>query len=252
MSVSFRASTYPAQFVFCGTAFRGKRAPKALKKYFGIDMVPFEAKAPWRVPVDELPPLLSDTPSRRWAHYKESASEAESSNEVSILPSTRFLASGEETNNAPWVIWAADVVAVCVFLEDRVTTEKRLQQVGVCMITPHALSQNRLRAQYSLLLYQSLPPFSQLPQHSRVVVVGFRLQPEQSADLGLTDCDMRWEEANMLMSATHPSIGYFVQIELGLQQPEDKLYQLFAWLVARRIKRLPTNAGEGFGVTSAK
>ncbi len=56
----------------------------------------------------------------------------------------------------------------------------------------------------------------------------------------------------MLMSATHPSIGYFVQIELALQQPEDKLYQLFAWLVARRIKRLPTNAGQDFGVTSTK
>jgi len=120
MSVSFRSSTYPAQFVFCGTAFRGKRAPKALKKYFGIDMVPFE-----------LPPLLSDTSSRRWAHYKEPASEAESSNDVSILPSARFLASGEETNNAPWITWGADVVVVCVFLEDRVTTEKRLQQVGV-------------------------------------------------------------------------------------------------------------------------
>ena len=136
MSVSLPSSTYPAQFVFCGTAFRGKRAPKALKKYFGFGMVPFEAKTPWRIPVDELPPLLSDTPSRRWAHYKEPSSQAGSSNDVSILPSTRFLASGEETSNAPWVTWGPDVVAVCVFLEDRVTTEKRLQQVSVCIIAP--------------------------------------------------------------------------------------------------------------------
>lgn len=84
------------------------------------------------------------------------------------------------------------------------------------------------------------------------MVVGFRLQPEQSADLGLTDCDMRWEEANVLMSKTHPSISYFAQIEVALERPEDKLYQLFAWLVARRIKRLPTNVGENFGMVSAK
>ena len=123
-------STYPAQFIFCGTAFRGKRAPKALKKFFGIDMVPFDAKAPWRIPVDELPPLLSETPSRRWMQYKEFNSEAQSTtNDVTILPSTRFLTTGEETNNAPWVIWGADIIAVCIFLEDRVTTEKRLQQV---------------------------------------------------------------------------------------------------------------------------
>jgi len=133
--MSIPPSTYPAQFVFCGTAFRGKRAPKALKKYFGIDMAPFDAKAPWHIPVDELPPLLSETPSRRWIQYKESNSEAESSNSVPILPSTRFLASGEETNNAPWVNWGADIIAVCVFLEDRATTEKRLQQVGVYMIS---------------------------------------------------------------------------------------------------------------------
>jgi hypothetical protein len=94
-------------------------------------MVPFAAKAPWRIPVDELPPLLAETPSRRWMQYKELDSEAESANDVSILPATRFLTSGEETNNAPWVTWGADIVAVCVFLEDRVTTEKRLQQVSV-------------------------------------------------------------------------------------------------------------------------
>jgi len=138
--MSIPTTTYPAQFIFCGTAFRGKRAPKALKKYFGIDMVPFAAKTPWRIPVDELPPLLSETPSRRWVQYKESNSEAESKNDVSILPATRFLTSGEETNNAPWVTWGADIVAVCVFLEDRVTTEKRLQQVSVaCRFCPRAL-----------------------------------------------------------------------------------------------------------------
>ena len=98
-------------------------------------MAPFDAKAPWCIPVDELPPLLSETPSRRWIQYKESNAEAEANNNVSILPSTRFLASGEETNGAPWDNWGADVIAVCVFLEDRVTTEKRLQQVGVCMIS---------------------------------------------------------------------------------------------------------------------
>lgn len=132
--MSISSLTYPAQFVFCGTALRGKRAPKALKKYFGIDMVPFDARAAWRIPVDELPPLLSETPSRRWMQYKESSSEAESSSNVSILPSIRFLASGEDTNNAPWTNWGADIVAVCVFLEDRVTTEKRLQQVGACVV----------------------------------------------------------------------------------------------------------------------
>jgi hypothetical protein len=130
--MSILPSTYPAQFVFCGTACRGKRAPKALKKYFGIDMAPFDAKVPWLIPVDERPPLLSETPSCRWTQYKDSRSEAESNNNVSILPSIRFLASGEETNSAPWVNWGADIVAVCVFLEDRATTEKRLQQVGSC------------------------------------------------------------------------------------------------------------------------
>lgn len=254
MSVPLPSSTYPAQFVFCGTAFRGKRAPKALKKYFGFDMTSFEANTPWRIPVDELPPLLSDTASRRWAHFADPNLEAGSSNDVLILPSTRFLASGEETSNAPWVTWGADVVAVCVFLEDRVTTEKRLQQVSVCIIAPPQgpSPKSVLSIQYSLLLYQSLPPFAQLPAHSRIVVVGFRLQPEQSADLGLTDCDMRWEEANMLMSTTHPSIGYFVQIETTLERSEDKLYQLFAWLVARRVKRLPTNVREDFAGISAK
>lgn len=131
--MSISPSTHPAQFVFCGTAFRGKRAPKALKKYFGIDMTPFDARMPWRIPVDELPPLLSEIPSRRWMQYKESNSEADSKDSVPILPSVRFLASGEETDNAPWVNWGADIVAVCVFLEDRTTTEKRLQQVGACM-----------------------------------------------------------------------------------------------------------------------
>ena len=142
--MSISSSTHPAQFVVCGTALRGKRAPKALKKYFGIGMAPFDAKTPWRIPVDELPPLLSETPSRRWTQYKESSSEAESSNNVPILPSIRFLASGEETNNAPWVNWGADIVAVCVFLEDRVTTEKRLQQVRACVISfasPRSLGQ---------------------------------------------------------------------------------------------------------------
>ena len=56
----------------------------------------------------------------------------------------------------------------------------------------------------------------------------------------------------MLMSTTHPSIGYFVQIGISLERSEDKLYQLFAWLVARRIKRLPTNVREDFAGISAK
>ena len=99
---------------------------------------------------------------------------------------------------------------------------------------------------------QSLPPFSQLPSRSRIVVVGFRLQPEQSADLGLTDCDMGWEEANRLMSKTHPDVSYFAQIETALERPGDKLYQFFAWLAARRIKQLPANVGEDFGMISAK
>lgn len=98
-------------------------------------MAPFDAKTPWHIPVDELPPLLSESPPRRWVNYKESNSEADSSNSVPILPSTRFLASGKEMNNAPWVNWGTDIVAVCVFLEDRVTTAKRLQQVGVRMIS---------------------------------------------------------------------------------------------------------------------
>lgn len=63
---------------------------------------------------------------------------------------------------------------------------------------------------------------------------------------------MLWEEANTLMSKTHPSIGYFVQIEIALQRPEDKLHQLFAWLVARRIKQLPAYVGDEFGMTSAR
>jgi hypothetical protein len=84
------------------------------------------------------------------------------------------------------------------------------------------------------------------------VVVGFRLQPQQSADLGLSDCDMGWEEANILMSKTHPSVTYFAQIEVALEHPGDKLYQLFAWLVARRIKRLPTNVGKDLEMISAK
>src|SRR5260370_42039327 len=109
--MSIPPSTYPAQFVFCGTAVRGKRAPKALKKYFGIDIAPFDARVSWRIPVDELPPLLSERPSHRWMQYKESDLEMESPNNVSILPSIRFLTSGEETNNAPWVNWGADIVA---------------------------------------------------------------------------------------------------------------------------------------------
>lgn len=151
MSVPLPSSTYPAQFVFCGTAFRGKRAPKALKKYFGFDMTSFEANTPWRIPVDELPPLLSDTASRRWAHFADPNLEAGSSNDVLILPSTRFLASGEETSNAPWVTWGADVVAVCVFLEDRVTTEKRLQQVSVCIIAPPPRTFSQKCTQYTVL-----------------------------------------------------------------------------------------------------
>lgn len=84
------------------------------------------------------------------------------------------------------------------------------------------------------------------------MVVGFRLQPQQSADLGLTDCDMGWEEANVLMTKTHPSISYFAQIETALERPEDKLHQLFAWLVARRTQRLPANMGQDFGMVPAK
>jgi len=49
------------------------------------------------------------------------------------------------------------------------------------------------------------------------------------------------------MSRTHPSISYFAQIETALQRPEDKLYQLFAWLVARRITQLPTKVDEDLG-----
>jgi hypothetical protein len=63
---------------------------------------------------------------------------------------------------------------------------------------------------------------------------------------------MCWEEANVLMSKTDPSVSYFAQVEIGLERPEDKLYQLFAWLVARRIKRLPVNVGQNFGAVLAK
>ena len=53
---------------------------------------------------------------------------------MSILPSARFLLNGEEIRSAPWAKWNPDVVVICVFLEDSVTTEKRLQQVRV----PHS------------------------------------------------------------------------------------------------------------------
>jgi len=122
-------STYSAHFVFIGTALRGERAPKCLKQYFRLNALPFDAKTPWRIPYDELPPLVSGVSSLRWQKWKEPG-PGEGVN-VSIQPSARFLLSGEEIRSAPWANWNTDVVVICVFLEDSVTTEKRLQQVGV-------------------------------------------------------------------------------------------------------------------------
>jgi hypothetical protein len=121
--------THPAQFVFIGTALRGERAPKCLKHYFRLNALPFDAKSPWRIPYDELPPLVSGVSSLRWQKWKEPG-PGEGVN-VSILPSARFLLSGEETRSFTWEKWNTDVVVICVFLEDSVTTEKRLQQVSV-------------------------------------------------------------------------------------------------------------------------
>jgi hypothetical protein len=72
-----------------------------------------------------------------------------------------------------------------------------------------------------------------------LVVVGFRLQPLHAAELGITDCDMSWEEANDLLSKAHPSVTYFAQVPTTLDQAGEHLYQLLSWLVARKIKRLP-------------
>lgn len=121
--------THPAQFVFIGTALRGERAPKCLKHHFRLNTLPFDAKSPWRIPYDELPPLVSGVSSLRWQKWKEPG-PGEGVN-VSILPSARFLLSGEETRSAPWAKWNTDVIVICVFLEDSMTTEKRLQQVRV-------------------------------------------------------------------------------------------------------------------------
>jgi len=126
--------TYSAQFVFIGTALRGERAPKCLKHYFRLNTLPFDAKSPWRIPYDELPPLVSGSSSLRWQKWKEPG-PGEGVN-VSILPSARFLLSGEETRSAPWAKWNTDVIVICVFLEDSVTTEKRLQQVRVSAPPP--------------------------------------------------------------------------------------------------------------------
>jgi hypothetical protein len=63
--------------------------------------------------------------------------------------------------------------------------------------------------------------------------------PLQSAELGITDCDMSWEQANDLLSKAHPNVAYFAQVPTTLDQAGEHLYQLLSWLVARRIKRLP-------------
>jgi hypothetical protein len=123
--------SYSAQFVFIGTALRGERAPKCLKHYFRLNTLPFDAKSPWRIPYDELPPLVSGVSSLRWQKWKEPG-PGEGVN-MSILPSARFLQSGEDTRSAPWAKWNTDVIVICVFLEDSVTTEKRLQQVRACV-----------------------------------------------------------------------------------------------------------------------
>jgi len=203
--------TYPAQFVFIGTALRGERAPKCLKHHFRLNTLPFDAKSPWRIPYDELPPLVSGVSSLRWQKWKEPG-PGEGVN-VSILPSARFLLSGEETRSAPLAKWNTDVIVICVFLEDSVTTEKRLQQ--------------------------SLPNFSELPPQTQLVVVGFRVEEQHATELGITDCDMSWEEANDLLSKTHPTVAYFAQVPTTLDQAGEHLYQLLSWLVARTIKRLP-------------
>ena len=156
---------------------------------------------------------------------------------VSILPSARFLLSGEETRSAPWAKWNTDVIVICIFLEDSVTTEKRLQQVRVgshaSFIWAHATPV------LTLVVSQSLPNVSELPPQTQLVVVGFRLEPLHAVELGITDCDMSWEEANDLLSKTHPSVTYFAQVPTTLDQAGEHLYQLLSWLVARKIKRLP-------------
>ena len=222
--------TYPAQFIFIGTALRGERAPKCLKQHFRLNTLPFDAKSPWRIPYDELPPLVSGVSSLRWQKWKEPG-PGEGVN-VSILPSARFLLSGEEIRSAPWVKWNPDVIVICVFLEDSVTTEKRLQQVRVIHLAHATLVLTRVFS-------QSLPDFSELPPQTQLVVVGFRLQPLHAAELGITDCDMNWEEANDLLSKAHSSVTYFAQVPTTLDQAGEHLYQLLTWLVARRIKRLP-------------
>src|SRR5258706_4415464 len=100
--------TYPAQFVFIGTALRGERAPKCLKHFFRLNTLPFDAKSPWRIPYDELPPLVSGISSLRWQKWKEPG-PGEGVN-ASILPSARFLLSGEETRSARSAKCNTDVI----------------------------------------------------------------------------------------------------------------------------------------------
>ena len=86
---------------------------------------------------------------------------------------------------------------------------------------------------------QSLPNFAELPSQTQLVVVGFRLEQAHAAELGITDCDMSWEQANDLLRKTHPSVTYFAQVPTTLDQAGEHLYQLLSWLVARKVKRLP-------------